>query len=198
MNELQPAVFSVFLGSKRLATGPLRQVALVAKKAVDRGAQRRVLIYNDSTGRSIDIDVRGCDAELLAKLADDARAALPRGRGRPRLGVVARDVTLLPHHWQWLSAQPGGASVAIRKLVDAARQTHQYSDRQGERQAAAFQFMSAMAHDQANFEEAARALSSSDRERFGLLTRSWPVDVRDHAIRLAFGDTSRSGEDSSK
>jgi hypothetical protein len=190
MNEPQSAVFSVFLGSKKLATGPLRQVALVAKKAIDRGAQRRVLIYNDSTGRSIDIDVRGSDAEILSKLTDDAPPPLPRKRGRPRLGVVARDVTLLPHHWQWLSAQPGGASIAIRKLVDAARQASLDSDRRRERQAAAYQFMSAMAGDLANFEEAALALKAHDGERFALLTRSWPVDVRDHAIRLAVGDTA--------
>jgi uncharacterized protein len=191
MNEPQTAVFSVFLGSKRLATGPLRQVALVAKKAVDRGAQRRVLIYNDSTGRSIDIDVRGSDAEILSKLTDPAPAPLPRRRGRPRLGVVARDVTLLPHQWQWLSSQPGGASVAIRKLVDAAQHTNPSADRQGERQAAACHFISSMALDLANFEEAAVALKAHDRERFRLLTRSWPIDVRDHAIRLAFSDTSK-------
>src|SRR3974390_294055 len=137
MNEPQNAVFSVFIGSKRLASGPLRQVALVAKKAIDRGAQRRVLIYNDSTGRSIDIDVRGSDAEILSKLTDDAQPPLPRKRGRPRLGVVARDVTLLPHHWQWLGAQPGGASIAIRKLVDAARDANQGSDRRRERQGGA-------------------------------------------------------------
>jgi uncharacterized protein len=189
MNEPQTAVFSVFLGSKRLATGPLRQVALVAKKAVDRGAQRRVLIYNDSTGRSIDIDVRGSDAEILSRLTDDGPRPLPRKRGRPRLGVVARDVTLLPHHWQWLSSQPGGASIAIRKLVDAAHHANQDSDRRRERQAAAYHFMSSMAQDLANFEEAARALRAHDGERFALLTRSWPVDVRDHAIRLAIGDT---------
>lgn len=174
----------------------MRQVALVAKKAVDRGAQRRVLIYNDRTGRAIDIDVRGSDAEILSRLTDEAPAPLPRRRGRPRLGVVARDVTLLPHHWRWLGSQPGGASVAIRKLVDAARHANSDSDRQAERHAAASHFMSAMARDLANFEEAARALRTNDRERFGFLTRTWPVDVRDHAIRLAFGDTSALGEGS--
>src|SRR3974390_17231 len=190
MNELQAAVFSVFLGSKRLATGPLRQVALVAKKAVDRGAQRRVLIYNESPARSIEIDVRGSDAELLSKLTDHAPPPLLRKRGRPRLGVVARDVTLLPHHWQWLSSQPGGASIAIRKLVDAARHANQGSDRRRERRAAAYQFMSAMARGLANFEEAALALKAHDGERFALLTRSWPADVRDHALKIATGDTA--------
>src|ERR1700692_1837404 len=187
MNDLQVSGFTAFIGTRRLASGSLDQVALAAKKAVDRGTQQPVLIYNDNTGRAIDIDSRGSDAEILARLAHPAPPSLPRGRGRPKLGVVAREVTLLPRHWQWLGSQPGGASVALRKLVETARRANQEVDQRRQRQEAAFHFMSAMGGDLANFEEASRALFANDREGFSGLIRSWPADVRDHAFKLAFG-----------
>jgi hypothetical protein len=187
MNDSQVTGFTAFIGFRRLASGPLDQVALAAKKAVDRGTREAVLIYNDSTGRAIDIDSRGSDTEILARLAYPAPAAPPRGRGRPKLGVVAREVTLLPRHWQWLGSQPGGASVAIRKLVETARRANQEVDQLRQRQEAAYHFMSAMAGNLANFEEASRALFANDRERFSGLVGGWPTDVRDHAAKLAFG-----------
>ena len=187
MNDSQAIEFTAFIGSRRLISGSLDQVALAAKKAVDRGTQQPVLIYNDRTGRAIDIDSRGSDTETLARLTRPAPSALPRGRGRPKLGVVAREVTLLPRHWQWLGSQPGGASVAIRKLVEAARRANQEVDQVRQRREAAFHFMSAMAGNLANFEEASRALFANDCARFTELVGSWPTDVRDHAVKLAFG-----------
>src|SRR5580704_15980256 len=187
MNDLQVSGFTAFIGSRRLASGSLDQVAMAAKKAVDRGAQQPVLIYNDSTGHAIDIDSRGSDAEILARLARPAPPSLPRGRGRPRLGVIAREVTLLPRHWQWLSSQPGGASVAIRKLVETARRANQEIDERRRQQEAAYHFMSAMAGNLPNFEEAARALFANDHAGFIKLIDSWPSDVRDHAVKMAFG-----------
>ncbi len=165
-------------------------MALAAKKAIDRGAQQPILIYNDSTGRAIDIDTRGGDSEVLARLAQPAPPGRPRGRGRPRLGVIAREITLLPRHWQWLAAQPGGASVAIRKLVETARRANHEQDTTRQRQEAAYHFMSAMAGNLPNFEEAARALFALDRTRFSELIQSWPADIRDHAFKLAFAATS--------
>jgi uncharacterized protein len=187
INDPQLIEFTAFIGFRRLASGALDQVALAAKKAIDRGTQQPVLIYNDSTGRAIDIDSRGSDAEILARLTRPAPSILPRGRGRPKLGVVAREVTLLPRHWQWLGSQPGGASVAIRKLVETARRANHEVDQRRQRQEAAYHFMSAMAGNLANFEEASRALFADDRERFNELVGSWPSDVRDHAAKLAFG-----------
>jgi hypothetical protein len=188
MDDSHTIEFTAFIGTRRLASGSLDQVALAAKKAVDRGARQPVLIYNDSTGRSIDIDSRGSDAEILARLARPAPSILPRGPGRPRLGVVAREITLLPRHWQWLGSQPGGASVAIRKLVEAARRENQETDQLRQRQEAAYHFMLAMAGNEPNFEEASRALFANDRPRFGELVGAWPADVRDHAAKLAFPD----------
>jgi len=187
MNELQDSVFTAFYGSSRLASGSLSQVALAVKKVIDSGAAQPVLIYNDSTGRAIDIDTRGSDAEILVRFSVTIPESLPRGRGRPKLGVVAREVTLLPRHWAWLGSQPGGASVAIRKLVDTARRTNQEPGQRRERQEAAFHFISAMAGNLAHFDEANRALFANDRERFNELIRTWPTDVRDHAVKLAFG-----------
>ncbi len=101
--------------------------------------------------------------------------------------MVAREVTLLPRHWQWLASQPGGASVAIRKLVEAARRANQEIDQRRQKQEAAYHFMSAMAGNLANFEEASRALFANDQERFGTLIDGWPTDIRDHSFKLAFG-----------
>jgi hypothetical protein len=108
-----------------------------------------------------------------------------RGPGRPRLGVVAREVTLLPRHWEWLSLQPGGASVALRKLVEDARKAHGTKDRVRKACESTYRFASAMAGNRPNYEDAMRALFASDGERFDALTKNWPPDIRDHARRLS-------------
>jgi hypothetical protein len=187
MNDPQSSVFTAFVGSSRLASGSISQVALAVKNALAHHPTGSVLIYDDRSGRAIDIDTRGSEAEVLARLAAPTPEPLPRGRGRPKLGVVAREVTLLPRHWAWLGSQPGGASVAIRKLVEAARRTNQEPDQRRERREAAFQFIWGMAGNLANFDAANRALFANDRARFSELIRTWPADVRDHAIALAFG-----------
>ena len=53
---------------------------------------------------------------------------------------------------------------------------------------AAYRFMSAVAGNEAGFEEAARALFAGDRERFAACAASWPSDIRTHAVALAFPD----------
>jgi hypothetical protein len=169
-----------------LTSGPLNEVARRVKEAIEGGAAGQVFIYDDATGRAIDIDTRGTNEQIEERLAPVAEE--PRGRGRPRLGVVAREVTLLPRHWDWLGTQPGGASVAIRKLVEEARRTSGDRDRNRAAQEATYYFMSAMAGDLPGFEEASRALFANDRRRFGELIAGWPEDVRDHAIQLAFSD----------
>jgi hypothetical protein len=104
--------------------------------------------------------------------------------------VVAREVTLLPRHWDWLGSQPGGASVALRKLVDEARRLRGDRDRIRTAQEAAYHFMSAMAGNLPGFEEATRALFADDRHRFVDLIAAWPEDLRDHALKLAFANLS--------
>src|SRR5205809_1075295 len=115
---------TAFIGTRRIASGPVADVALAAKRVADRGDN--VLIFDDATAQTIEIDFRGSAADVSARLAQrvDLRAAptqeaeAPRGPGRPKLGVVAREVTLLPRDWDWLAGQPGGASVALRKRVE--------------------------------------------------------------------------------
>jgi uncharacterized protein len=188
--------FTAFVGHRRLVSGLLAEVAIAIKK--QRSRLEPILIFDDTSGRSIDVDLRGTDKEILARLSPSAPdpetvtaeppASEPRGRGRPRLGVVAREVTLLPRHWDWLAGQPGGASVALRKLVDEARRTGGDRDRHRAARDAAYHFMSAMAGNFKGFEEASRSLFADDRRRFGELVAAWPEDVRDHIVRLAFRD----------
>ena len=186
-------IFTAFEGQRRLVSGPLAEVALAIKHA-ERHATEPIAIFSDATGRAIDLDLRGGPDEVLARLPVAASPRLeavpgePRGRGRPRLGVVAREVTLLPRHWEWLNAQPGGASVALRKLVDEARRSSGDRDRQRTARDAAYHFMSAMAGNLPHFEEASRALFADDRRRFVSQIASWPADIRDHAVKLACSD----------
>jgi uncharacterized protein len=191
MSQHQHQTFTAFEGPRRLVSGPLHQVALTVKRAEQRDAER-VAIFSDATGRAIDLDLRGSDDEIVPRLpATPSPAALeaapPRGRGRPKLGVVAREVTLLPCHWEWLTTQPGGASVTLRKLVEAARRANGDKDRSRAARDAAYHFMSAMAGDLPGFEEATRALFADERRRLAALIAAWPDDVRDHIVRLAFG-----------
>lgn len=185
-----------FAGARCIAAGELAQVAMKAKDAVDRGSREPVLLFDAVTSEPIELDFRGTSAELARRLersaggrpptaAPAAETAAPRGPGRPKLGVVAREVTLLPRHWAWLSGQPGGASVALRKLVEQARRDHDGRDRIRRAQESAYRFMSAMAGDRPGFEEATRALFAGDRRRFDRLVKPWPADIRDHARKLA-------------
>src|SRR5437899_2349280 len=185
--------FTAFEGQQRLASGTLAEVALAVKRAGQPAAP--IIIFSDATGRSLDLDLRGSDEEIVARLprtapapAPETQVTEPRGRGRPKLGVVAREVTLLPRHWEWLNAQPGGASVALRKLVDEARRTSGDRDRLRAARDAAYHFMSTLAGNRANFEEASRALFADDRRRFVGLIADWPVDIKDHIVKLAYSD----------
>ncbi|MDB5353136.1 MAG: hypothetical protein JWN86_4383 [Planctomycetota bacterium] len=187
---------TAFVGTTRIAAGGVATVALKAKEAIDRGDQAPVLIFDDETSELIELDLRGTADDVLGRLeatgagrvAEETtcpESAAARGPGRPRLGVVAREVTLLPRHWDWLSGQPGGASVALRKLVEAARRENEGQDRFRRAQESAYRFMSTMAGNLPGFEEATRAFFAGDRQRFHERIESWPVDVKDHATRLA-------------
>lgn len=158
-----------------------------AKEVVDRGGPLPVLLFDDSTSETIEVDFRGTVDDVAKRLAAAGAPApeLPRGAGRPKLGVVGREVTLLPRQWEWLSTQPGGASVTLRKLVDEARRSSQQRDAKRQAQNAAYRFMTAMAGNEAGFEEANRALWAGDGKKFERETRRWPADVRDHARKLA-------------
>lgn len=188
---------TAFAGHRLLAAGALAEVALAVKHAMGAGKNDAVLVFQDSTGKQIDLDLSGDDAQIVVRHTamevaapatdNEQPGAAPRGRGRPKLGVVPREVTLLPRHWDWLAAQPGGASVALRKLVEQARRDNEARDAHRQRQEAAYHFMTSMAGDLPGFEEATRALYADDREAFARHVAQWPQDVRRYAMELAWG-----------
>lgn len=177
---------TAFSGPRRIAAGDLITVARKVKQVIGHDTQTPVLIFDDATSQPIEIDFRGTVNDVVRRLTPP-----PRGPGRPKLGVVPREVTLLPRHWEWLNSQPGGASVALRKLVDEARRTRAERDAARHAEEATYRFMTALAGDEPGYEEAVRALYARDRARFDELTSPWPKDVREHAHKLAaaaFGD----------
>ena len=183
---------TAFTGTRQIASGTLAEVAAEAKKVIDADANAWVYIFDDATGERIDVEFRGSLDDVLANLpgprggAGEAESArVQRGPGRPKLGVVPREVTLLPRHWEWLNRQPGGASVALRRLVDEARAAHGGRDVVRQAREAAYRFMSAMAGDNAGFEEATRTLFAGNEHAFDEHTAGWPPDVRDYARKLA-------------
>jgi hypothetical protein len=185
MEDQSSASCTAFAGSQRIATGEVSQVTLSAKAFVDRGEALPVLVFDDATGHPVELDLRGSVDDVMQRLADRAPAAAPRAPGRPKLGVVAREVTLLPRHWEWLAKQPGGASVALRKLVEDARRNNVGHDGVREAQEAVYRFMSAMCGNLPDFEEAARALFANDSIRFATSIADWPPDLREHTTRMA-------------
>ena len=182
-----------FDGPRCVASGDLFQVARAVKDALDQGAPNSILIFNDTTGEPIEIDFRGAADEVLARLksafaphpAPEPLPSEPRGPGRPKLGVVAREVTLFPRHWAWLNDQPGGASVALRKLVEEARHLHAHRDAIRKARESAHVFLSALAGNLPGYEEATRALFAGDASRFSEQIEPWPDDIRTHSLRIA-------------
>jgi hypothetical protein len=196
--------YVAFLGDRLIADGDAATVARAARRAASRKDDGALLVFDAVTSEPLELDLRGSEAEVIARLrtgAPDAGGAASasadagapdadddettRGPGRPRLGVVGREVTLLPRHWEWLGAQPGGASAALRRLVDSARTTNAGRDRRRRAQEHAYRFLVAMLGNAPDFEEATRALFAGDHDRFTALTEGWPTDPRDHARRLA-------------
>ena len=191
-----------FVKHRLLASGPLVEVALAVKTAVERDPSSAALVFDDATGRVIDLDLRGSKADIIERLSRPRRgetqdslrdACEPRGRGRPRLGVVSREVTLLPRQWEWLSTQPNGASATLRRLVDEARRNSGPQRKRRAAQEAAYRFMHGIAGDFAGYEEATRALFADDRTRLEQCVADWPEDVRMHVLRLGFAGQDRFG-----
>lgn len=187
-----------FLGEQCIAAGDLHSVATAVKQRIDAGEQSHFLIFDDTSSEPVEVDFRGTLKSVLHRLPQPSiqqeateSGAVTRSPGRPKLGVTAREVTLLPRHWEWLAAQPGGASVALRKLVEDASRANEAKDRVRKAQESTYRFMSAMAGNLPGYEDTVRALFAGQPEQFGALTEAWPADVRDHARRLAlptFGD----------
>jgi hypothetical protein len=197
MGEQNPTVCTAFNGNQLIASGNLLKVARKAKEIINQDKQASILIFNDDTSELVEVDFRGTMKDVLERLktataeGESANSSSitdqrsQRGPGRPKLGVVSREITLLPRHWDWLNRQPGGASVALRKLVEEARRVNRGKDRVRQSKEVAYRFLSAMAGNFPGFEEATRALFAGDFVRFNSLVDSWSIDIRDHARKLA-------------
>jgi hypothetical protein len=203
--------FTAFAGDRRLTGGALADVAVAVRKSYRRRPEVVHHVFEDGTGHLMELDLRGTDRDVRRRIKErfasrdgagdgvnreEKLAAVDRptssgeavrGPGRPRLGVVAREVTLLPRHWEWLNEQPGGASVVLRRLVEDARKSSGERDRRRRSQEGAYRFMRVMAGDREGFEEATRALFAGDGKRFDARTASWPDSIRDYTRFLAGG-----------
>ena len=172
--------YTAFIGIKHLVTAPLAETLRQTKAQLDRGAGEQVLIFSYASGQQRDYDFTGTFEEVLHRALPAART----GPGRPKLGVVSREISLLPRHWDWLETQRGGASAALRRLIDEARKADPEGDRFRLATEAAGRFMTAMAGDLPGYEEASRALYAHDAGRLQHLVEGWPEDVRAHLLYL--------------
>ena len=195
----EPKIFVAFAGTDLIARGALDDVVRRSKDRLDRGEEKRIALFDDETGHPVDIDYSGSLAEVVARLGAHPMAARPaavpgkrRGPGRPKLGVVSREISLLPRHWSWLAEQRGGASVTLRKLVDAARKGNPAQAQSRKAIDAAHRFMWDMAGDQPGFEEASRALFAHNFDTFAQLVSEWPAGIREQLER--FTSRARSVE----
>jgi thiamine kinase-like enzyme len=175
-----PAQVTAFEGTHRIASGSPGLVAAKVREVLGKGEASPVLVFDDQTGMQIDLDLR-----QLTDKAPAVPAQEPRSAGRPRLGVVAREVTLLPRHWDWLSRQKGGGSAALRRLIDQARRQSVDEEAMRAAREAVYRFMTAMAGNAPGYEEALRALFAGEAGRFSSLTSEWATDVREYIGRLA-------------
>lgn len=175
--------YTAFRGHAQIASGSLKDVAMSLRTIADSGDSSLVLIFDDAKGGQIDIDLGGSMEEVARRFGGEVGDPLTdstrrRGPGRPKLGVVGREVTLLPRHWAWLQTQRGGPSATLRRLVDEARSISGDRDELRQAQDAINRFISATAGDLPGFEEANRALYRGDRDRFEKKSRRWPPDLR--------------------
>ena len=194
MTGTLPLNWIVFEGYRKIASGSPREVAPLVKQRIMDKVPAAILVFDFATGQQVDPDLRGTlqDVEAWAESVEGRHAAIAngateparRGPGRKKLGVVAREITLLPRHWEWLSSQPGGASAALRRLVDKARAEHETTDRVRNAREATYRFLLTVAGNHPGFEEMSRALFAGDGERFTSLLTGWPSDIVAFALRL--------------
>lgn len=181
---------TAFMGAEKLSSGDLADVALAVNARMET-APSALLIFDDTTGGQIDIDLRGTLAQIFSRLAAyQGHQSEARKRGRPKLGVVAREVTLLPRHWDWLVQQPGGASQTLRRLIDQARKGDEGRTATRLAHERAYRFMSALAGDYPGFEGASRALFAHDLAALEEAIEAWPADVRGYLLHLAQPDVT--------
>ena len=177
--EIAPR-YCVFAGGRLIARGEFGEIVPSIKQHDDTNASI-TLIFDELSGKGVDFDLTGTIDEVVARQVARTRS----GPGRPKLGVVGREVSLLPRHWEWLEEQPNGISAAIRRLVEEARKREPGAQRARRMRSALSRVMWALAGDLPNFEEATRALFEPDDTRLDGLITSWPADVRQYILERA-------------
>jgi uncharacterized protein len=185
---LPPSSCTAFDGARRAVSGSYVQVAIALKEYIRKKSDASILIFDDTTGKQIDFDLRGTDQEIAERIRNhypENCAQAKRPAGRPRLGVISREVTLMPHHWEWLAEEPGGASASLRRLVEIALRTGPSEMARLRRiHERTYCFMSAIAGNFPNFEEASRALFASNIPGLKKRICKWPPDIRRHILNL--------------
>ena len=186
------STYTAFEGDKQVCKGPLPEVILKIKRRLGKAENSPALVFSDATGNTMDFNFQGTEKDVLKRLeifaaGDAADHQVPEspGPGRPKLGVVSREVSLLPRQWEWLAAQSGGASAILRRLVDEEKKKSLMGDSVKKQQERTYKFMSVMAGDLKGYEEALRALYKKDAKSFLLYVEGWPADVKAHAAKLA-------------
>lgn len=173
--------YTVFQGSKLISTGDIRETLARVKSLSEQGKEA-FLILDNTTGREVDFDLQGTLDEVLAR---EIPSLEPRGPGRPKLGVVGREVGLLDRHWAWLDEQPNGVSAALRRIVEEAMKREPAKQRARAMREALGRVMTSLAGDRPHFEEAMRALYAKDDARLEELVARWPKDIRELVLARA-------------
>lgn len=173
--------YVAFVGSRRVACGGLAEILPGLKKRFERDPSEQILLFNGETGKRVDLDLRGTLQDALERYV----TVTTRGPGRPKLGVIGREVSLLPRHWDWLEEQPSGASAALRRLVELAIKHEPGKERARRIRAALSHFLSAMAGDRPHYEEVCRALFAGDTVSLTGLVVRWPKDIREYVVEQA-------------
>jgi uncharacterized protein len=179
--------YTAFDGQKQLCQGELSEVVLKIKRSMGKSENTSVLIFSDETGKTMDFNFQGSEKDVHKRLemyVDEVKKEV-MGPGRPKLGVVSREVSLLPRHWEWLANQTGGASATLRKLVEEAKKKTSNSQELKQAQERTYKFISVMAGDLAGYEEALRALYKKDKKLFLTQIQLWPADIKNHAVAMA-------------
>ena len=175
-----------FTGHDRIAKGEPTVVAAAVKQFADANDTANLLVFDMASSQPVELDLRGTLDEVTARVTETLAVQEPkRRRGRPKLGVVSKEVTLLPRHWDWLQAQPGGASVTLRKLVETASKAHDSGGNPQQQLESAYRFMTAIGGNLPGYEEGIRALFAKDGAKFKKALKKWPKDVRKHVRNLA-------------
>ncbi|MBN21814.1 MAG: hypothetical protein CL678_11090 [Bdellovibrionaceae bacterium] len=179
--------YSAFDDKTLLVQGELDDVVIHIKKHLGKSENSSILIFSDSTGATIDFNFQGTKQDVLKRLdmfRSPKQKSIPSGPGRPRLGVISREISLLPRHWEWLATQSGGASATLRRLVEEAQKKSSQQVSTKQIQERVYKVMSVLAGDLQGYEEALRALYKKDRKTFFSQIEIWPKDIKKYLKKI--------------